>query len=731
MQTLHVDLENCFGIAKLEHTFCFGPHNCILIYAPNGMMKSSFARTFGCVAKGEVPCDHIYTERPTRYSILSDGKDIAPESLYAANAESDQAAENCVTAFLASQELKAQYDAIYQELAAAKSDFLRQLKSLSKSTDCEGEILSTFRTHENDTFFTCLLSIEEHIRQAQHLYPFRYNDIFDKKGKVQAFLSSRKDLIRQYFEDYHQLLRQSDFFQSNDSGSSFGTYQASLLCDSMSDDAFFAARHKIQLKSGIEVTSVQQLQEIIQAELTRIIEQDKLKNTFIKIDNALRNNSELRTFKEVLEKHQEIIPELLDYQGFKRKVWYGYLSHMQDKALSLIDLYRSRQATLEQLITSARLQQTTWRRIIDIYNRRFHVPFEVEIKNMADVVLKQETATLCFKYRDARAQESVEQPKEKLLQVLSRGEQRAFYTLQLLFEIEARKHTQTDNLLILDDIADSFDYKNKYAIIEYLADLCHDTKFKIILLTHNFDFYRTVASRLGLKHKEVFMAIRLTRGQIVLLPGQYRNDVFQYFTKQAARKTIFIGLLPFVRNIIEYTHSQESAPYRCLTSCLHIRPQTATITAEQVCAIYKEHIHGCKELVIDFGAKNILELILEEADKLAARNPQLDEIALENKLVLSIAIRLRAERLILKSLPETDTKAFISRKTHHLIQCYRDSPHARPEVEAVLSKVSLMTPENIHVNTFMYEPLIDMSVLHLVTLYGEVKQCEESLSITG
>ncbi len=40
----------------------------------------------------------------------------------------------------------------------------------------------------------------------------------------------------------------------------------------------------------------------------------------------------------------------------------------------------------------------------------------------------------------------------------------------------------------------------------------------------------------------------------------------------------------------------------------------------------------------------------------------------------------------------------------------------------VLEKVNLMTPENIHVNSFMYEPLIDMSDYYLKTLYREVNE---------
>jgi hypothetical protein len=31
-----------------------------------------------------------------------------------------------------------------------------------------------------------------------------------------------------------------------------------------------------------------------------------------------------------------------------------------------------------------------------------------------------------------------------------------------------------------------------------------------------------------------------------------------------------------------------------------------------------------------------------------------------------------------------------------------------------------MTPENIHVNSFMYEPILDMSNIHLKSLYEKI-----------
>ena len=42
----------------------------------------------------------------------------------------------------------------------------------------------------------------------------------------------------------------------------------------------------------------------------------------------------------------------------------------------------------------------------------------------------------------------------------------------------------------------------------------------------------------------------------------------------------------------------------------------------------------------------------------------------------------------------------------------------------LLDKVVMMTPENIHLNSFMYEPLLDMSDLHLRELYNKIYEPE-------
>lgn len=313
----------------------------------------------------------------------------------------------------------------------------------------------------------------------------------------------------------------------------------------------------------------------------------------------------------------------------------------------------------------------------------------------------------------------IEKERDSILQVLSRGEKRAFYILQFLFEIEARKKTNTESLIILDDIADSFDYKNKYAIVEYINDLNKTGLFKQIILTHNFDFYRTIVSRLNLE-SSAFMAT-CNNEEVKIKQGRYLKDVFKrYLTPNANQPKIFISLIPFVRNIVEYTKG-DGPEYKNLTSCLHIKEETEKIRAIDICKILKKNIEHCKDLDINaFSNRKIYDLIIETADAII-KEDIIDDILLENKMVLSIAIRLKTEKYLIHKLEgRININEINHDQTRVLIDKYKDIITKEDKIDKILERVNLMTPENIHVNTFMYEPLIDMSVNHLVDLYKDI-----------
>lgn len=722
MNYLKVELKNCFGINHLEHNFNFNQKHSFLIYAPNGMMKSSFAKTFNLLAKNQKPCDQVYPERETIANVLCDEENIASEYIFVADAETDITTNDKVTTLLASKKLKTQYDSIYQQLDEAKSDFVKKLKSISQSTDCEEEIITTFAESKKDNFFECLEHAKNKVSSTINVFDFKYNDIFDKKGNVKKFLDKNKDLIQKYFEEYKRLITSSYFFSDNTNGPSFGTYQAKKLIDSVTGDAFFVAKHKIVLSNSDEISSSSMLEDLVNNEMNRILSDEKIKKAFEKIDNAIGANAELRAFKNVIEKDKSLIPYLTDYENFKKMAWYGYLYKTDNEYLKLLNLYNTKKHELAELLKEAKKENELWSDIIKIYKQRFFVPFDVSIENQDDVILKQATANLVFTYKDSRG-DNIQKDKNELLAVLSRGEKRAFFILQLLFELEARKKEKQETLIIFDDIADSFDYKNKYAIIEYINELNRINFFYQIILTHNFDFYRTIASRLDLG-TNVFMTIK-TEDSITLRNGEYRNDYFGIKIKQAKQSEVFIALIPFVRNIIEYTEGEDSDNYKKLTSCLHKKVQSKGITVNDIWKIYNKKFNSCDLMSQPLESakdKNIIDFIKEIASKI--RNTEhTDEIKLENKLILSICVRLLAEEYMISILNDDEFLNSIQTQNNQTRNLFNEfcKKHAEKKVViSLLDRVNLITPEYIHLNSFMYEPLIDTSVKQLIQLYDEV-----------
>ncbi|QYA25171.1 hypothetical protein G3I01_06480 [Gramella sp. MT6] len=719
MKQIKIDFENCFGIGKLKHQFDFEKSSTHIVYAPNGTMKTSFAKTFQLVSKDDPrnkPCDRIYKSRVSKYEIQNGESELIPDDILVVNAEDDSFdASSKISSFLARKELKDEYDNIYQELNELKVEFIKKLKGISQSTDCETEFINTFSEKENSEFFEVLSKQINHLKDEYEEYDFRYNDIFDKKGNVKKFLDKNQAILDQYVSNYKNIISKSKFFKES-ANNTFGTYQANNIIRSIEDNSFFEAGHKFILEDGTEIDNAENLKAIVKEEIEKILNDEKLKKSFEKVDKAIGSNAELRAFKKVIEKNNLILVKLKDYEKFKQEVWFNYFSEIKKEAEELVVHYKGKKSRLEEIIKESKKEFEVWIKIIETFNSRFHVPFKVNIVNQEDIILKEETANLNFDYSD-REEDPVKQNRENLLTILSKGEQRAYFILHFLFEIESRKLRPNKNLLIFDDVADSFDYKNKFAIIEYIKEIHEQDHFKIIVLTHNFDFYRTVASRLHLDRDVIYMTTKNAQNEITFHPGQYINDVFSYLIRNYQNPKFFISLIAFVRNLIEYSESKSNADYLTLTSCLHRKEETGDLIVDQIFEIFKTRLVKLQDKAIAFGEKNLIDFIIETADSISDEDA--DEIALENKICLAIAIRLQAEKYLIDKLPEVDLSDIKKNQTQVL---YREYSSNYPDSEAIitLDKVNLMTPENIHMNAFMFEPLIDMSINHLKLLYRAV-----------
>ncbi|MEI6150510.1 MAG: phage infection protein, partial [bacterium] len=118
------------------------------------------------------------------------------------------------------------------------------------------------------------------------------------------------------------------------------------------------------------------------------------------------------------------------------------------------------------------------------------------------------------------------------------------------------------------------------------------------------------------------------------------------------------------------------------------------------------------------GDKPMVDLIREEATACLGAAHAAN---FENKIVLSIAIRFMAEQLMVNRINDAAfVNAIDSNQTTRLLSKFRQLFGRDGHTVDVLQRVVLMTPENIHLNSFMYEPILDMSDEHLRTLYRDV-----------
>ena len=734
MNKINLNLEHCFGITKLSQELTFEGENAVLIYSPNGLMKTSFAKTLQLYGQGKADkVKDVVADVAGNIDIKDEhGNVILPASIYVSNCEEpDSETPKNITSFLADIVLKQQYDNILKTLSEKQKTLFKDISDHARSTDIIPEFVRTFCESKPSLFYSKFEEVMAEVARSEICYNFKYNSIFDKDGKVKAFIDSNHEALKDYSDKYQAILQSSKLFRQKN-GKTFGTYQASELSKSVADNAFFEVSHKIVLGDDeTTIDSAASLANLISDELSGILNDVAVKKAFEKIDKKASANESLRQFKEIIENQPDLVDKLLDYDNFHKEVWKGYFAKFKDKAVDLLTAYQEAKPTLDSVLQQAAGQRSAWEKTISIFNKRFSVPFEVKIKNQTDLLLNEEAAALSFEYSTQAGQKAVE---SKVLEevVLSKGELRAFYTLQLLFAIEKMKHDGgQEHILVFDDISDSFDYKNKYAIVEYICDLKDDARFKMIILTHNFDFYRTISSRLRVKRNSTYMAYKDANDEIKFHQAEYLREPFKLIKSHADKPEFFIALIPLVRNLIEYTKDTTIDPsksdYLKLTSCLHVKTDTENLTVNDIVQIVRNNmdIHNLPVVNTDFNIKNY---IYNTAEALC-NQPVLDEIYIENKIVFAAGIRLKAEDYMISKLKQVmslyDFNNFYNRitsnQTSALTKKFEERCSPINDIQLLIKEENLITPENIHLNSFMFEPLIDMSVWRLKKLYQDIK----------
>ncbi len=716
MQRIKINLENCYGIKKLNHEFNFR-NKTFTIYAPNGVMKTSFAKTMSNISQGDEPSDLAFPHRKTVYEVLIDEQPINPKDIFVIEPYNADYKSEKIATLLANKDLQEQYNTIHKDIDKTRVAFVKKLKQLSGLTGrAENLIEGTIEKIFEDSFYDVIVKLAEKIKESPKLpfHEIQYKIIFS--DKVQDFLktSDFKQSLEAYIKQYDELIDKSPYL-----GKDFKFHHAEEVQKQLFSNNFFKGRHSVNLFDGEKdnkYDSDENLSKILKEEKEKIFSDEILLEKFNEISDKLATK-ELKEFRDYLLDNQEILPQINNLDEFRKELWLSYFVDQKELFLGLFQIYKDGRDDIQKLVTQAK-QDANWEDIIRIFNSRFsHLPFDLKITNKEDVILKGAVETIEFIFKDKEEERNFAN-KEDLLQILSMGEQRALYILNVIFEIEARTNEDSETLFILDDIADSFDYKNKYAIIEYLNYISENKKFYMIILTHNFDFFRTIESRGITKYNQCLTAIKNDDNISLVQMEGIKNPFINDWKKKLNNHKKLIASIPFIRNLIEYTHGKKDADYLLLTSVLHYKKGSENIDINTIKTAFKKCI---PDIVFPEFSKNkkIIDLIYSVADDCL----QADEgVNLENKIVLSIAIRLQAEKFMISEITNTEFLSNIESNQYYELICKYETEYnnEKKNIE-ILKRVNLITPENIHLNSFMYEPILDMGDGELRELYKAVR----------
>jgi len=515
MKKISLNLENCYGIKTLRREFDFSHFNAYAIYAPNGAMKTSLAQTFKDVANGRESVDRIFPERASKRQIVDEiGDDLSKESVLVVSPYDEEFGLTEKTSILlVDSNLRKEYETLHVDIDRSKTLFLKALKEQSGSKkDLEKEISSTF-TRQDNRFYRALIRVKDEV-DSQKDAPFadiQYDVIFD--DRVLGFLETKdfKIAIKDYVEKYNELLDASTYF----SRVTFNYFNAATIAKSLAANGFFDAKHTVSLNADENtkiITSQDELEDLVVKEKERITSDKDLRLKFSEIEKLLTKNASLRGFQDYLAEHPALLPRLENIDSLKEDIWKSYFKNRNDLYEDLLQKYQDTQKRKEEIEKEAAKQRTQWESVIDIFNNRFFVPFRLALENRERVILGTDSMPrLGYIFQEDEGGEEASVEKNTLMRTLSSGEKKALYVLNVIFEVEARKKAKQETLFIVDDMADSFDYRNKYAIIQYLMDIAEVPHFNQIILTHNFDFFRTVNSRFVL-YSQCLMAEKTSAG---------------------------------------------------------------------------------------------------------------------------------------------------------------------------------------------------------------------------
>jgi hypothetical protein len=392
MNQVKVDLKNCYGIKSLRRDFDFKKSSVYALYAPNGVMKSSLAKTFQDAADQKPSEDRIFKDRKTERRILDEnGNEIQGERVFVVGPyNAELGITEKTSTLLLDPKMKREYDQLLRATADAKAALLAAMKLQSGTKTNLEEELSLSIMQSRSEFDQALIRVKREVtEQKDNLFStVPYDTVFN--DKVLSALNNKdlKSAVHEYMKQYNSLLENSTYFKRG----TFDYYNAGQIAKNLTDNGFFEAKHTVNLNSASgsqQITNQTELEGVISSEKETILSDPKLRKKFDDVARQLQKNVELRNFCQYIQDEEALLAKLNNPERLRQDVLKSYLKTnetLYNDWMNKYDAAAERRKILEQ---AAKGQQSQWKIVINIFNDRFVVPFKLEARNEAEVTLGQ------------------------------------------------------------------------------------------------------------------------------------------------------------------------------------------------------------------------------------------------------------------------------------------------------------------------------------------------------
>lgn len=355
MKKFTVTLKDCYGIGNLQHTFDFDIHpgaghsgaehsQTNIIYARNGVMKTSFAKTLLDYSEDREPVDNLYGRSPY-ISIEADGAELDRKCICVLQSSEEYFETENMATLLSNKEDQKRYAEIMSDIELASDELFDAVAGSMGLRGGAAKAIGLFDAHFQGENYNRLIRIKSMKNEVEAANPdmLRVEYAILDNVKVADFLDrdSTKKMLKSYAEAYEQVLRQSKYFQDGifDYANAFSVHK------SLNDNNFMNSNvgNKVIIvtknKEETVIDSVEKLREEYEKDKNQIFESLERQVEYDKFDKEISRNADLRRLQSWVRTNKDLVPHLLNYQHAKTLVWYAYFAEHMTLYNALLRIY--------------------------------------------------------------------------------------------------------------------------------------------------------------------------------------------------------------------------------------------------------------------------------------------------------------------------------------------------------------------------------------------------------